>query len=146
MKIVLGFDESAHAVAALRWIVRTQKPADTHVTIVSAVHVPVTAHAEAHMTTMPYPTERIEEVTRQHEELCQRAEATLKQAGFATSWKVLPGDPREALVESARNEQADLLVVGSHGRSALLKLLLGSVALHVVSHAPCDVLVVKRTS
>jgi nucleotide-binding universal stress UspA family protein len=38
---------------------------------------------------------------------------------------------------------ADLVVVGSHGRTGLAKLVLGSVASHVVTHAPCSVLVVK---
>jgi nucleotide-binding universal stress UspA family protein len=39
---------------------------------------------------------------------------------------------------------ADLVVLGSHGRTGIPKLVLGSVASHVVSHAPCDVLVIKR--
>jgi len=56
---------------------------------------------------------------------------------------MVPGDPRSALVDEARQEHADLIVVGSHGRSGLSKLLLGSVASHVVAHAPCSVLVVK---
>ena len=63
-----------------------------------------------------------------------------------TTVKVLPGDPREALVDTVRAENADLLVVGSHGRTGISKLMLGSVASHVVAHAPCDVLVVKRTT
>jgi universal stress protein A len=46
-------------------------------------------------------------------------------------------------VDEARREKADLIVVGSHGRSGMAKLLLGSVAAHVVSHAPCSVLVVR---
>ena len=144
MRIVLGFDDSPHAGAALKWIIRHQKPANVHVTVVSAVRTPVTAYAEVYAPAVPYPTELIEEVTRHHEELSMRAENELRLAGFNTTVKVLPGDPREALVETAKLEKADLLVVGSHGRTGLPKLVLGSVASHVVSHAPCDVLVVKR--
>ncbi len=144
MRIVLGFDDSPHAGAALKWIIRHHAPANVHVTVVSAVRTPVTAYAEVYAPAVPYPTELIEEVTRHHEELCMRAEHELKRAGFNTTVKVLPGDPREALVETARLEKADLLVVGSHGRTGLPKLVLGSVASHVVAHAPCDVLVVKR--
>lgn len=146
MRIVLGFDDSPHALAALQWITRQQKPGETHVTIVSAVRTPVTAYAEVYAPAVPYPTELIEEVTRHHEELCMRAEDQLRRGGFKTSVKVLPGDPREALVETAKLEKADLVVVGSHGRTGLPKLVLGSVASHVVSHAPCDVLVVKRST
>jgi nucleotide-binding universal stress UspA family protein len=47
------------------------------------------------------------------------------------------------LEETVAVEHADLLVVGSHGRTGIKKLLLGSVASHVVAHAPCPVLVVK---
>lgn len=144
MRIVLGFDDSPHAVAALQWIVRNEKPNNTQVTIVSAVRTPVTAYAEVYAPAVPYPTQLIEEVTRHHEELCAKAEGELRRAGFSTSVKVLPGDPREALVEAARAEKADLLIVGSHGRTGLPKLVLGSVASHVVAHAPCDVLVVKK--
>jgi nucleotide-binding universal stress UspA family protein len=57
---------------------------------------------------------------------------------------VLQGDPREMLIEEARSERADLVVVGSHGRTGLDRLLMGSVASHVVTHAPCSVLVVKE--
>jgi nucleotide-binding universal stress UspA family protein len=57
---------------------------------------------------------------------------------------MIQGDPRSTLVEEARRTGADLLVVGSHGRSGLSKLVLGSVAAYVASHAPCSVLIVKR--
>ena len=146
MRIVLGFYDSPHSLAALRWITRQKWPPNTGVTIVSAVRTPVTAYAEVYAPAVPYPTELVEEVTRHHEELCMRAEDELRKAGFPTAVKVLPGDPREALIDTVRAENADLLVVGSHGRTGISKLILGSVASHVVAHAPCDVLVVKRTS
>ena len=146
MRIVLGFDDSPHSLAALRWITRQKWPPNTGVTIVSAVRTPVTAYAEVYAPAVPYPTELVEEVTRHHEELCMRAEDELRKAGFPTAVKVLPGDPREALIDTVRAENADLLVVGSHGRTGISKLILGSVASHVVAHALCDVLVVKRTS
>ena len=58
--------------------------------------------------------------------------------------RVERGDPREGLVHAAETERADLLVVGSHGRTGLPRMLLGSVAGHVATHAPCSVVVVKR--
>lgn len=146
MKIVLGYDDSPHAQAALKWIARQKWPVNTKVTVVSAVRTPVSAYAEVYAPAMPYPAELVEEVTRHHEELCMRAEDELRRAGFVTTVKVLPADPREALIDTVRSENADLLVVGSHGRTGIPKLLLGSVASHVVAHAPCDVVVVKRTA
>jgi nucleotide-binding universal stress UspA family protein len=55
-------------------------------------------------------------------------------------------DPRLALAELVREEQIDLLVIGSLGRTGLTKLIMGGVASHLVAHAPCSVLVVKPKS
>jgi nucleotide-binding universal stress UspA family protein len=60
--------------------------------------------------------------------------------------RVSGGDPAETLVRMARDHDAELLVVGSRGRSGLKSVLLGSVSRHVVSHAPCPVVVVKPRS
>ena len=57
--------------------------------------------------------------------------------------RLVEGDPGEAIVGEC--EGADLVVVGSHGRTGITAALLGSVSRHVVSHAPCPVVVVKAT-
>ena len=51
--------------------------------------------------------------------------------------------PGRALIEIAEDENADLVILGSHGRSGLTRAFLGSVAERVVRHAPCPVLVVR---
>lgn len=56
--------------------------------------------------------------------------------------KLVEGDAGEALV--AESAHADLVVVGSHGRSGLTAVLLGSVSRHVVDHSKCPVVVVKQ--
>ena len=146
MKIVLGFDDSPHAQAALEWIRKQRWPLGTRVVVVSAVRAPVTAYAEVYAPAVPYPVELVEELTRHHQELTMRAESELREAGFSTTARVAQGDPREVLVDLARAEGADMVVMGSHGRTGLAKLVLGSVAAHVVAHAPCTVVVVKRPS
>src|ERR1043166_4694393 len=80
------------------------------------------------------------------EELVARASQALTEAGIACETKVVLGEPANALLQAVRNESVDLLVVGSHGRTGLTKLLLGSVSAHLVGHAPCSVLVVKRAA
>jgi nucleotide-binding universal stress UspA family protein len=54
------------------------------------------------------------------------------------------GEPVESIVATARSWPADLVVIGSHGRDGLNRVLLGSVAEGVTRHAPCPVLVVRR--
>jgi nucleotide-binding universal stress UspA family protein len=54
------------------------------------------------------------------------------------------GDPREALLEVARSENADLIVVGSRGLGAVAGALLGSVSSKVVHHADRPVLVARQ--
>lgn len=54
-----------------------------------------------------------------------------------------PARPADAIAEIAAESQSDLIVIGSHGHSGLMRVLLGSTAERVVREAACDVLVVK---
>jgi nucleotide-binding universal stress UspA family protein len=56
--------------------------------------------------------------------------------------QAVEGDPSEMLLETAKDFNADLIVVGSVGLTASTRFILGSVAGNVLHHAPCDVLVV----
>jgi nucleotide-binding universal stress UspA family protein len=53
------------------------------------------------------------------------------------------GKPGQEIVKAASEWPADLVVIGSHGRTGLSRLVMGSVAEHVMRHAPCPVLVVR---
>jgi nucleotide-binding universal stress UspA family protein len=57
--------------------------------------------------------------------------------------RLVEGEPADAIVELAREADASLIVIGSHGRTGLSRLLMGSVAEHVVRKAACPVLTVK---
>ena len=56
---------------------------------------------------------------------------------------LLEGDPATSIVSYAREPGADLIVMGTHGRTGMERLLMGSVAEKVLRDAPCSVLVVK---
>jgi nucleotide-binding universal stress UspA family protein len=66
--------------------------------------------------------------------------------GVPVSFLVWTGDPGESIVSAAEAENVDLVVVGTHGRGTIGRLLLGSVSDHVVRNAPCPVLVVRPAS
>jgi nucleotide-binding universal stress UspA family protein len=54
------------------------------------------------------------------------------------------GTPRDGILEFAKTQGTDLICIGTHGRSGLARLFLGSVAEKIVQYAPCKVLVVRR--
>jgi nucleotide-binding universal stress UspA family protein len=79
-----------------------------------------------------------------HEALAAATAASLLEAGIQAESAVADGSPALRLVEAAVNWEADLIVVGTHGRSGLGQLLLGSVARGVLYNAPCSVLIVPE--
>ncbi len=74
-------------------------------------------------------------------ELEQRAEQARK-AGVACTTKSIDGAPASTIVSRARETGAELVVVGTQGRTGLAHALLGSVAEKIVRHAACPVLTV----
>jgi nucleotide-binding universal stress UspA family protein len=143
MKILIAVDDSAYSQAAMDWAKSTTWPARTEFLVLSAARPIVASYAVTEVPAMNFPAELYEDEVKHHQEISARFEKQLRDAGFQSRALVAQGDPREAIVDAAREHGVDLVVVGSHGRTGLSKLLLGSVASHVVTHAPCTVLVVK---
>lgn len=74
----------------------------------------------------------------------EEAEKVADEAGVPLKTRLEEGYPSERIVEVARVEDADLIVVGCRGRSKLAKMFLGSVASRVIAAASCPVLVVRE--
>ena len=66
-----------------------------------------------------------------------------KAAGVRARGLLLEGLAHDQIVRAAKSQRADLVVIGTHGRSGLAKFFVGSVAGRVVSAAPCPVLTVR---
>jgi nucleotide-binding universal stress UspA family protein len=144
MKILIGIDESVFSKDAVQFVKAMRWPADARFIVLSAVQVGVAAYTVPGDAIGVGPfAEAMEDLTHLHREFTAHAEKELRAAGFETEARVLPGDPGEVLVRVAKDENVDLIVVGSHGRTGLTKFVLGSVANHVVTHAPCTVLVAR---
>lgn len=77
------------------------------------------------------------------QQLVDGVAAVLRRLGSTVETKVRRGDPRFEIVDEAKEWRADLIVVGSHGRTGIERWLLGSVAEYVVRHAPCSVEVAR---
>ena len=75
-----------------------------------------------------------------------RLVAQAKAAGVRARGVLLEGVPHDRIVRAARSARADLLVIGTHGRTGLARLFLGSVASRVVATATCPVLSVRAAT
>ena len=87
--------------------------------------------------------ERIDQARAEREAVLLEVVRTARAAGASAEFLIWTGDPGNALVSAAEAEHADLLVVGTRGRSGAERMLLGSVSDHLVHHAGCPVLVVR---
>jgi nucleotide-binding universal stress UspA family protein len=72
-----------------------------------------------------------------------KATTKAKKAGISATQLVAEGDPARQIVRAARSRNADLVVVGTHGRTGFTKFFLGSVAARVVATAHCPVVTVR---
>jgi nucleotide-binding universal stress UspA family protein len=89
---------------------------------------------------------RVDQVRAERERIAQELVARGRSMGVDVGFLVWEGEPGESIIEAAVAESADLIVVGSHGRGAVGRFLIGSVSDHVVRNASCPVLVVRSGS
>ena len=85
-----------------------------------------------------------ERLSQEAREILENGQARVEAAGVACAGTSvhIGGQPHAFITREATERNVDLIVLGSHGRTGLRKLLVGSVAERVIGHAPCPVLVV----
>lgn len=146
-RIVVGLDDSSQAAAALRWSLREAVVRKATLEVVHAWQPPVAALPFGATVFRPQDDAEIDAATRKHvNQLVDEAVDELRAARPdvtvpEVTRTVLPGPAAMTLVDISKG--SDLLVVGSHGRSGLRQLVLGSVAHACVQHAGCPVTVVR---
>ncbi len=82
-------------------------------------------------------------IRRDAEKRLRALQNEARKSGVTVRSLLLRGSPHEALNRAARRHRADLIVLGTHGRTGLKRLLVGSVAARVIATAPCPVLTVR---
>ncbi|MEW6388254.1 MAG: universal stress protein [Thermodesulfobacteriota bacterium] len=78
------------------------------------------------------------------EEIAHQLMKSANQQGLPLETQVTIGQPDDAIIQLALKNQADLIILGSHGRTGWKRLLMGSVTERVIGQAPCPVLVVPQ--
>jgi nucleotide-binding universal stress UspA family protein len=140
--IVVGFDGSARAADAARQAVVLALHGDARVVLAHATGIPEEPHAAVELLGRAQRRlrgRRLDEDRRRLDEL----HAQLASRHVAVSQVLVEGFADTALAGIAHQQGADLIVVGTHGRTGLRRLLLGSVAENTVRRAETSVLVVR---
>lgn len=141
--IVVATDGSRHSTAAVSHAIGLAKRNDSQLTVIAVVPAEIAAPTDLDFT-IDMRDKLAEEEMRHAEQNAKAVKEAAEREGVAVRAFVMTGKPAEAIIQTAAERRADLIVVGSHGRTGLERLMLGSVAERVIVLASCPVLVVKK--
>lgn len=140
-RILCPLDFSAGSELALHAAVRLAKESNGELVLAHVWHLPDIAFL-AEQPGPPEPNRLVQE--EQEQALATAVQKAIELGAPRVSSRFLIGAPWDQIVEAAVAEPpADLIVMGSHGRTGLSRFFLGSVAEKVVRHAPCSVLIAR---
>ena len=140
MKVLMGIDDSKFSEDVIQAVVVQFRPENTEVLVLHVLE-PISLLAPPEMAQGYAP--ELEEQKKPARELVERFAKKLRGAGFEASTAVEIGDVRVSILDTATEWHADLIVIGSHGRKGIERLLLGSVTESVARHAKCSVEIVR---
>lgn len=134
-RLLLATDGSASVQAAIQEAIAIAKTCSSRLYVISVVEVNPEYEALA-----PQIVEKAEVETREHLESIR---AAASKEGISCEVVAHQGEePYRFIVDEAAKRKADMIIMGSHGRTGLKRLMMGSVTARVIGHAPCKILVV----
>ena len=144
MRILIAYDGSTHAEAAIDDLHRAGFAREIEAKIVTVAHGgwPHAKHPNPEDGTFGNPWKATME---EAEALAEKGRGRVQSEfpGWNVTNETLWGDPGKMLLKTVEVWRPDVLVVGSHGRSAAGRMLLGSVAMELIHHAACSVRVIR---
>ncbi|MGB5584501.1 MAG: universal stress protein [Gammaproteobacteria bacterium] len=147
MNILLATDGSEYSDSALDFMLRFPFPPGSTMTVLSVVDdipmLPAELDAldETQNEALKAANKRLKE---EAQELVDRESARLREDGWPGETLVRTGKPVDQILRVAEEISADLVVLGSHGKSRAQRFMLGSVSDRVLEYAPCSVVIVKK--
>ena len=142
-RILVPVDFSPHANRAVRYAVTLAAQFNARVELLHVVEDPFVSGVWSSELYMPSMPELLSTLTAKAGLRLGDLKATLPTTIVADA-AVVVGHPKETIPDHARDGRFDLIVMGTHGRSGLSHLVMGSVAERVVRKAPCPVLTVRE--
>lgn len=145
--ILVAIDGSESSMKAVDYAIELAKKEDnSRITVLNILDMDTAKQVSSSIITAPtYGLEEYELHKKAVLEWLDAIKSKCENEGIQTEMKVIggPSPVPDSIIIYAENENVDLIVVGTRGRSGFKKLLLGSVASKVVTYAHCPVLVVK---
>ena len=138
-KILVPIDFSHSNEAAMRYATSLARDTGAALLMVHVEETPL-AYGAGEFYVGAADTETTEEITAR----LKAVKPTDPQVAF--SHQLLHGDPAAAILHVAEEEKVDLIVMGTHGHTGLLRLLMGSVAESIVRQAPCPVFTLRDSA
>jgi nucleotide-binding universal stress UspA family protein len=143
--VVVGTDGSDTATQAVRQAVDLAKAVGAKLELVSA-YEPVSAQRlQGERLEAPEDLQWAINPREDVDATLQAAAVIASEAGVAVNTYARQGDPADAILDVAEEQEADLIVVGNKGMTGAKRFLLGSVPNKVSHHAPCSVLIIRTT-
>jgi nucleotide-binding universal stress UspA family protein len=145
MKVLLAIDGSPHSEAAIVDTARGSWPDGTAIEILSVIPARIRLTADPVFVMAAVYVDQIDERRRRPTMLVGAARDRIEGEawGVQVTTKILEGNPRDVILDEAREWCADLIIVGAGGYGVARRMVLGSVARSVVANAPCSVQVVR---
>jgi nucleotide-binding universal stress UspA family protein len=141
-RVLFGTDFSPASRPAFRRAIALARQSRGRLLIVHVVPSGMPMGAEGYVTPRMYQ-EMETAIRKSAQKQLDRLVAQAKKAGVAARGLLLTGAAPEAIALTARKERSDVVIVGTHGRTGLDRLLAGSVASRIVGTAPCPVMTVR---
>ena len=154
-RILCPVDLSSFSLDALKMAVELAIVNDARLDVLHVIHNPfdelyMTAIADADPALFaayadePQRRAKIKRITEEHAEILLKQYChDIVQRHSKVRYHIRSGDPFEAILDGTEDFLTDLVVLATHGRTGVKRLLIGNVAEKVVRHAPCAVLTVK---
>jgi nucleotide-binding universal stress UspA family protein len=146
MKILIAIDGSDSSKTALESVLARPWPPNSEVKVLHVIEPPSLLMGRE----MAGPDPEFETVWKalrdQAKDLVSKAAEKLREAKFNVSTELVEGDPKSQIIDIANEWRADMIVLGSHGRTGLSRFLIGSVSQAVVRHSHCSVEIVRKSS
>ena len=147
MNVLVAVDGSEYSEAAVEAVAKLQWPVGTEIRLLSAAEEFRYPAYDAWLLPGKYHAEVMEASRINAKRIVTEHERALREQlqGEATiTTVIIDGDPKSVIIDAAEQWPADLVVIGSHGYSAVPRLLLGSVSTAVTNHVHCSVWLVLR--